>query len=130
MEPYAARSIARFGQNVPAGGPPLQRPLLSPGTCSHIHASARGKPVWVVGRGPIDRFGGLHRSSLPCLTGCGFFLGPFPFSEVFTMKWAPPVSLETFSAHLTSSIVQLRWVSFVKKPRTLRTPAAFSAFAV
>ena len=61
----AARSIARAGQNVPDGGPPRQVPLLLPGTCVHMNASARGKPVTVVRRGPRPRPGGLQRSSLP-----------------------------------------------------------------
>ena len=63
-------------------------------------------------------------------TGCGLRFGPLPFWAVLTMKWAPWVMRETFSAQRTSEIVQFSWVSLVKKPRICETPTALSARAV
>jgi hypothetical protein len=93
----------------------------------HRNASTRANPVCVVGNGPMPRLGGLQRSLVPWVTGCGFFFGPRPFSPVLTMKWAPWTWRETFMAHRISLIVQFSCVSLVKKPRTPRSPSRLSA---
>ena len=46
--PRDASPIARSGQNVPEDGPPLQWPLLAPGTPVQRNASTCGEPVCVV----------------------------------------------------------------------------------
>src|SRR5947209_312308 len=122
--------MARAGQNVPEEGPPWQWPLELPGTDVHIQASAWGNPVLVVGIGPSPRPGGLQSTSLPFLRRLCGRSGPFPFWAVLTMKCAPCVLAETLFAQRTSSIVQFRWVSLVKKPRILPTPIALRTRAV
>ena len=54
---------------------------------------------------------------MPWVVGWGLSSGPRPFWAVLTMKWAPWVSFEILVAQRTSLMVQLVWVSLVKKPR-------------
>ena len=126
----AANPTARLAQKVPAAVPPWQWPLLLPGGSVHRNASTWAKPVVVVGSGPIPRPGGLQSTSLPWLTRLWGRSGPRPLVAVLTMKWAPWVIRETFMPQRISSIVQLLWVSLVKKPRICRTPEALSTRAV
>ena len=63
--------IAPASHQVPGAVPPLQVPLLDPGTLVHRKASTWVNPVVVVVRGPIPRRGALQGPQRPGSWGGG-----------------------------------------------------------
>src|SRR5438034_667309 len=93
-QPIALRRPRQTGGTVDVGGTGgvqapgptwLHAPSDSPGTFTQRNASASRLPVFVVGRGPRPRPGGLHQS---CLSGYATVAcqGPRPSRLVSTTK--------------------------------------------